>query len=267
MAIYLYTSHIVNVNEVIILDRMNHIPESDTILTNYLFAAQEEELVHTPQLYEERLLHAIEIGDMANLRTCINESVPGHFGVLSFDHPRQLKYLFVTAAAICARAAMRGGLSYELSCSIADIHCQQMDAMTDPLDIMSLQTTMVITFCTKVAENGKHANYSITVKTCCDYIEKHLHNKITLEILSPICALSPRRLSEKFQMETGISIGDYINRAKMRESKYLLKYSDNSISDISSYLNYSSQSYFTKIFKSVYAITPQIYLKNNFKPK
>lgn len=265
VAIYLYTGHSVNVEEVTILDRMSHIPESDEILTNYLLASQEEALVHTPQNFEERISHAIETGDLENLKKCINESVPGRLGILSYDHERQMKYMFVTVAAVCARAAMRGGLSYELACSMADINCQQMDTMTDPLDIMSLQISMILSFCTKVAESGKLANYSITVQTCCDYIDKHLHDKITLGLLSTICTFSPRRLSEKFLKETGVSIGDYINYAKMREAKYLLKYTNHSVSEISNYLSYSSQSYFTKIFKQVYGVTPQVYQKKQIR--
>ncbi|WP_442862488.1 helix-turn-helix domain-containing protein [Bacillus sp. USDA818B3_A] len=48
----------------------------------------------------------------------------------------------------------------------------------------------------------------------------------------------------------------------MEEAKDLLAFSDKSISEISNYLCFSSQSHFQKVFKDYYAITPQAYRKS-----
>lgn len=48
-------------------------------------------------------------------------------------------------------------------------------------------------------------------------------------------------------------------RYKLEEAKSLLTYSDKSLGEISSYLSFSSQSYFQNVFKKKYGITPLQY--------
>ena len=57
----------------------------------------------------------------------------------------------------------------------------------------------------------------------------------------------------------GTSIVDFIHEERIKEAEYLLRHTDFSLSLISSYLNYSSQSYFTRIFREKRGITPQQY--------
>ena len=56
---------------------------------------------------------------------------------------------------------------------------------------------------------------------------------------------------------------DYIQLAKIDEAKVLLLYTKKSISEISSYLAFSSQSYFSSIFKKHTGYTPSEYQKSS----
>jgi AraC-like DNA-binding protein len=56
-----------------------------------------------------------------------------------------------------------------------------------------------------------------------------------------------------------MKLNDYINRQKIEEAKNLLAFSDRSLSEISSYLCFSSQSYFQNLFKKYEGITPLQY--------
>ena len=44
----------------------------------------------------------------------------------------------------------------------------------------------------------------------------------------------------------------------------MLKYSSKSIAEISAHLNFSSQSYFTKVFRKYAGLTPKEYKNGNF---
>lgn len=62
-----------------------------------------------------------------------------------------------------------------------------------------------------------------------------------------------------FRQEIGMGIPEYIHREKLGEAEYLLRHTSYTLSGITTYLNYPSQSYFTQIFKKYNGITPQQY--------
>lgn len=66
-------------------------------------------------------------------------------------------------------------------------------------------------------------------------------------------------MMKRFKEELGIHIGSFITRCKLEEAKSLLAYSKKSLAEISSYLCFSSQSYFQNVFKKQYGITPMQY--------
>ena len=54
-------------------------------------------------------------------------------------------------------------------------------------------------------------------------------------------------------------------RRKLEEAKSLLTYTDKTVSEISEYLCFSTQSYFQNVFKSKYGMTPKEYRKTQNK--
>lgn len=56
----------------------------------------------------------------------------------------------------------------------------------------------------------------------------------------------------------------YINRKKIEESKFLLQNTKLSILEIAIMLNFTDQSYFTKVFKKYTNLSPKQY-RNQFK--
>ena len=69
--------------------------------------------------------------------------------------------------------------------------------------------------------------------------------------------LSISQLERRFKSTLGFLPADFILRCKMEEAKNLLKYTNKSISEISQILAFSSQAYFTNVFKKSYGCTPK----------
>ena len=69
-------------------------------------------------------------------------------------------------------------------------------------------------------------------------------------------------LSHCFKKELGFEMNGFIMRCKLEEAKSLLTYTDKSISEISSYLCFSSQAYFQNVFKKKFGVTPNMYRKH-----
>ncbi len=224
-----------------------------------LFVQREHTVTHTPQSFETGVLAAIEAGDVPLLKRRLVEPVSGRIGQMAQDALTQEKYTFVAFVTMITRAAMRGGLATETAFSLSDMYCQQMDAINRMQDINALSYRMALDFCQRVADDGKAYPYSRAVKQMCEYISLHLHEEITLQTLADNVGLCTRSASQKFREETGYSVPDYVHRQKMQEASHLLDHSAYGIADIASFLQYASQSYFTKVFREVFGVTPQQY--------
>ena len=76
-----------------------------------------------------------------------------------------------------------------------------------------------------------------------------------------IIYLPPKYLSALFHKETGQTLTVFIHKVLIEKAQNLLAHSDYSLGEISTYLNFSSQSYFISIFKRYTGITPRQYRK------
>ena len=92
-----------------------------------------------------------------------------------------------------------------------------------------------------------------------NYIQHHLSEAITAENIAKELYVSRPYLSRKFIEETGESLTDFVLKEKTEEAKRLLRYSEKSLTAIGSYLGFSSQSHFSRVFKKYAGITPGEY--------
>lgn len=93
------------------------------------------------------------------------------------------------------------------------------------------------------------------------YIQQNLHKRITRDELSEHVHLNESYLSRLFHKETGMSPSDYILQERMKKAGELISETDEPIYEIANQLCYDNFSYFSKMFKKVYNITPQEYRK------
>lgn len=225
-------------------------------LEKNLFEQREEAEFHIPVDFETGICTAIETGNRHQLERCLFAPHGGRVGRMSSSELRQQKYAFICMATLCSRAAIRGGMDAETAFSLSDLYCQRMDLLTDLTQIQHITFAMLTDYCDRVRGVQKRPVVSALIEKCLSYISVHLHQPITLEQLSDHCGLCSRSLSIRFKKEVGVGIPEYIHREKMKEAEYLLRHSQYSISEITSFLNYPSQSYFTQIFKTHAGQTP-----------
>lgn len=89
------------------------------------------------------------------------------------------------------------------------------------------------------------------------YIKLNLHRTITLDETAKQVFLSPYYFSKLFKAETGITFVAYVSQQKMVQATELLCHSDLSISQIAKSLGFNQTSYFSRIFKKEYSMTPK----------
>ena len=121
---------------------------------------------------------------------------------------------------------------------------------------------MIIDFTDRIAQSLIPGNLSKEIYECIQYIRNHTCSHITIDDVAKHVSVSRSYITKRFKTETGLTINEYILQQKIKESKYLLQYSNLSISAISNYLSFSSQSYFQTLFKNQVKETPYNYRKS-----
>lgn len=91
------------------------------------------------------------------------------------------------------------------------------------------------------------------------YIEKHFTEKITLEQLAWEVSISQQYLCKCFRKVTGRTIFDYIEQMRLQYSCYLLRTTQESITEIAMESGFNTVSYFNRIFKKYKGCTPRQY--------
>lgn len=104
--------------------------------------------------------------------------------------------------------------------------------------------------------------YEPKIMKAIKYIETHYFESISLDEVADHVYLSSHYFSKLFKKEVGIGFNNYVNQQRLTSAKKMLESSDWSISRISYNLGYSCASYFCKLFKSNYKITPEEYRRN-----
>ncbi len=238
---------------------------SDTFFTN-----QELQRPHNPYDHELREMQAIENGNTEQLQKALDETFPGQIGRLSEDELRHMKNLGIVIATLCSRAAIRGGLPYEISFSLCDAYILKIEKTNDLLALASLFTDCKFHFCRLVA--GTNAAKSSSQKKvphskitqCKNYILSHLHEKLRVQDIAKTLDTSPTYLADLFRSYEGQTITSFILQEKIKLAQNMLIYSPYTYSEIAAYLGFSSQSHLGTQFKKITGFTLREY-KERFR--
>lgn len=109
--------------------------------------------------------------------------------------------------------------------------------------------------------SGATASMSMEVFEAMQFISRNVCEPIRVGDVAEAIHKSRSYLTKKFKQELGFEVSSFIMRCKLEEAKSLLTYTDKSLSEISSYLCFSSQAYFQNVFKKQQKITPLQYRK------
>ncbi|WNS78856.1 AraC family transcriptional regulator [Domibacillus sp. DTU_2020_1001157_1_SI_ALB_TIR_016] len=216
---------------------------------------------HHDPFHEKKLMNAIKKGVRREVVKLVQEGPEdgGEYGVLSkSSYVRSQKNLAIASITMATRAAMDGGLDSELAYTLSDLYIQRLEDLHDVRQVQQLIEDALGTFADRVKEAKTNAVSSV-ISRCQHYILQHVYDEIRLKDLADYVKLSPSYLSSCFKKETGTSISEWIQKARIEEAESLLLLSSYTIADICSWLHFTDQSYFTKVFKKHTGLTPKRY--------
>lgn len=221
------------------------------------FLNRENDFRHTDYEEEMRVYRYVRDGDPRAPEEARRRFTAGRQGHLSDDPLTNMKYLFVASVTLIIRFAITGGMNSETAYTSSDYYIQQMDKCKTVAEVRDLHLEAVEYFTNYMADLKKEKIYSKTVMQCMNYISRHLSSPICVAEIARQVHRNPDYLSALFKKETGRTISAYIMESKLLAAENMLLDSDCSCAEISAAFAFSSQSYFTKMFRQYTGETPK----------
>lgn len=125
------------------------------------------------------------------------------------------------------------------------------------MEILILRLMRSISFATSVS-GPTDSHQCATVR---HYIDTHYKEPLTLDTLSSVAHINKYYLAHAFKEEYGLSPIRYMISRRIDESRFLLRETDMSMSQIARVLGFSSASYFSQSFRRAEGMTPAEYRK------
>lgn len=231
------------------------------------FKNREYLIKHISYDREMAFYQSIGNGDMEEMkRLFIPFNVEG-FGKLSENPLRNLKYHLIITVAMITRYVIEAGLEMEAAYNLSDIYIRKIDVCGDEDSIRKIHEELCEAYVKRMQACKRRRLYSKPVSQCIDYIYDNLHEKISLEDLAEVSGVSSSYISKLFHSEVGITIAQYIQKKKIEAAKNLLLFTDYSITDISNYMQFSTESYFISVFRKFCGVTPKKFREVHFRSK
>ena len=131
--------------------------------------------------------------------------------------------------------------------------CRSITELTD------IEHSMTEDFLTRVSELKAVPEKSREIIIAEDYIRSNLTRPLSIEEVAKAVGYSDYYLSRKFAKETGMIFSDYVNRERVRYAQTLLRTGSLPVQAISDMLQFTSLSYFGRVFKKITGQTPKQY--------
>lgn len=117
-------------------------------------------------------------------------------------------------------------------------------------------------------ENGDHLPQILRKSDIqkVDYVAKRIQGDLstnpTVESLAKEAGTNVNKLQEGFKYVYNLTVNKYMQHIKLEAAKDMLRLSDKNISEIVTAIGLNNRSYFSKIFKEKYGVSPKYFLKN-----
>ena len=106
---------------------------------------------------------------------------------------------------------------------------------------------------------SSHRNTDPRIRILVDYLTLHPEKNVSRKEMCEMCGVSDSSLRRLFKEQTGKTIYEFVREIKLACAANFLVTGNETISEIGYRLGYESPSYFTKIFRENYGVSPQDY--------
>lgn len=99
----------------------------------------------------------------------------------------------------------------------------------------------------------------VFLKPAIEFMHQHINDKVYLEEMAILCNVSESYFSKCFNKAFDMSFSAYQTKLKLQMAENLLKQSTKNVNQISDALGFDHASYFIRVFKKTFGVTPAMY--------
>ncbi len=204
---------------------------------------------------ERELLHAIEEGDVEAAQGTLNELL-GHVFFTSGADVEVLKHRSRELVVLLSRATIARGAETDRVFGLNYQFLDGLDSRSDVNEIAHWMSRIVRRFADFVFAVPRGAAHFGALRRVVAHIHRNYRQRLTLEDLAEVAALSPTYLSRLFHREMGERLSRFIIRTRVEKARDLLAGTTISIADVADYVGFVDQSHLTRAFKQETGDTP-----------
>ncbi|MCF1783654.1 AraC family transcriptional regulator [Lactobacillus mulieris] len=230
------------------------------LTSSNLLAEQEQTFVHNSYLIEKKVFSAIKKADLKSFElNSILLLKSGATGKMACHDLRNKKDTIIAFITLATRAAIEGGLTPEKAYALSDDMCQKVEQMSTIHSVSTMTNQIGSLFIETLLRAQIQNDGDLLVYKVNRILKKNIYQSFSLSLIASQLHLSPSYLCTAYKKKTGKTISSINNDFKLDAARDLLIYSDTSIGEIANLLGFSSQTYFTQLFKHQFSTTPLKY--------
>lgn len=173
------------------------------------------------------------------------------------DSMRQIKDNLIIFTALCARTAIRKGVSVETAKTRESSWVHQIEMLRGFGGVSRIVQGMYGDFQQLIRQVLDAEGLSMAVRDARDYIRINYTKSLNVEEIARHCGYTEYYLTRKFSKEMGLKLTDYIRSVRLDAAKVMLLTSQKDIQQISEELQFGSRSYFDRVFRQEIGISPR----------
>ena len=234
------------------------LPQSHPLQSEQETEAVRVQLIEKRYEGERHLMHAVERGLNHQAQLIVSQWRMDAFEQRCSDPIRNMRNYAIILNTLLRKAAENGHVHPvhidQQSSSIA----RRIEGITRLDDFSELVKLMVHKYCLLV-KNHSMQHYSKLVQHVILHIDTDLTADLSLKQHAERFSVNASYLSTLFKKETGVTLTEYVNRARVDHAIFLLNATDMQIQTIAQYCGIPDVNYFTKLFKKLIGRTPKEY--------
>lgn len=153
----------------------------------------------------------------------------------------------------------------ELQRAFEDVHRHALDGFTDAgmLAVATSFIRMVGMFRLGArSRNEKVRGSEDRLAQVVDAIQQDLLQPWTVGAMAKSAAMSVAHFSERFKTQTGMSPMAYVIHLRMQRAAALLQWAEAPVAEVAARVGYEDAYYFSRLFRSVFGVSPRAYRKH-----
>ncbi len=205
---------------------------------------------------ERALMGAVRSGRRTEAKRMLNELLADIF----LTEPNRLdniKARLLELVVFLSRAAVEAGAEPQLILGLNYEAVQTLSHLDAFEDVCFWIVGVLDKFLDGVA-NAPESNSGL-VRECIRFMHDNLSAKLSVPGIAARVHLSPSRLSHLFKAETGVSVMDYLVRARLDEAKRLLASPHSAVARVAEQVGFADPAHFSRSFKRAEGISPSAY--------